>query len=164
MLIRQGRETLLRLFTVHARITHGNFASCLHIMSTLKSNFWSVAHTPAPPPYPPPPHKHTHTHPCMHLTNFHLVAVNVDYTVSKTMIQRLKENLHPTALKQQLFTGHRNNITKELVQKQIRSKHIKGSKECRLLEQNTTCKFSGQSALSSYKMTLKQQLNGEKQF
>ena len=37
-----------------------------------------------------------------------------------------------------------------------RSKHIKGSKEL--------CKFSGKSPLSSYKTTLKQQLNGEKRW
>ena len=42
------------------------------------------------------------------------------------------------------------------------SKHIKGSKECCFLGQNTTCKFS--SYLSSYKTTLKQQLDGEKQW
>ena len=35
-------------------------------------------------------------------------------------------------------------------------------KERYLLGQNTTSKFSGQSSLSSYKTTLKQQLNGEK--
>ena len=39
--------------------------------------------------------------------------------------------------------------------------HIKGQKECYSLWQNTTCEFSGWSLLSSYKMTLKQQLNGE---
>ena len=36
---------------------------------------------------------------------------------------------------------------------------MKGSKERYLLGQNTTCEFSGQSPLSSYKMTLKQQFN-----
>ena len=39
----------------------------------------------------------------------------------------------------------------------------KGSQVRCLLGQNTTCEFSGQSPLSGYKMTLKQQLNGEKQ-
>jgi len=42
-----------------------------------------------------------------------------------------------------------------------RSKHVKGSKECYLLGQNTRRKSSGQSLLSSYKTTLKQQLNSE---
>ena len=38
----------------------------------------------------------------------------------------------------------------------------KGSQERYLLGQNKTSKFSRQSSLSSYKMTLKHQLNGEK--
>ena len=42
-----------------------------------------------------------------------------------------------------------------------RSKQVKGSKERYLLGQNTTCRFSTWSPLSSYKTTLKQQLNGE---
>ena len=41
-------------------------------------------------------------------------------------------------------------------------KHIKGEKERYLLWQNTTCEFSGDTLLSSYKTTVKQQLNGEK--
>ena len=41
-------------------------------------------------------------------------------------------------------------------------KHIKGSKQWYFLEQDSTCKFSGQFLLSRYKTTLKQQLNGEK--
>ena len=43
-----------------------------------------------------------------------------------------------------------------------RSKHIKCSKDRYLLGQKTTCQFSGQSPLSSYKTTLKQQLKGDK--
>ena len=50
-----------------------------------------------------------------------------------------------------LTTGH-------LVLVYLRSKQIKGSNELYLSGQNTTCK----SPLSSYKTTLKQQLNGEK--
>ena len=42
------------------------------------------------------------------------------------------------------------------------TKHTKGSKECYLLGQYITCKFSRQSPLSSYKTTFKQQLNDEK--
>ena len=42
------------------------------------------------------------------------------------------------------------------------SKHIKGSKQCYLLGQNTTCKFLVLSPLSTYKTTLTQQLNGKK--
>jgi len=49
-----------------------------------------------------------------------------------------------------------------MVQIGAKSKHIKASKERYILGQNTTCKFSGQSLLSRYKMTLKQQFNGEK--
>ena len=45
-----------------------------------------------------------------------------------------------------------------------RSKHVKGLKARYLLGQNTTCEFSGYSPLSSYKTTLKQQLNGEKRW
>ena len=41
---------------------------------------------------------------------------------------------------------------------------MKVSKECYLVGQNTTCKFWGWSPLSGYKTTLKQQLNGEKQW
>ena len=41
----------------------------------------------------------------------------------------------------------------------MRSKHIKGSKGCYPVGWNTICKFWGQSPLSSYKTTLKQQLN-----
>ena len=44
---------------------------------------------------------------------------------------------------------------------QTRSKLVKGSKEHYLLGQNTACTFSGSYPLSSYKTTLKQQLNGE---
>ena len=42
------------------------------------------------------------------------------------------------------------------------SKHIKGSKESCLLEQDKTSNSSGLSPLSGYKTTLKQQLNGQK--
>ena len=44
----------------------------------------------------------------------------------------------------------------------VRSKDMKGCKECCLLGWNTTCTFFGKSPLSSYKTTLKQKLNGEK--
>ena len=47
----------------------------------------------------------------------------------------------------------------------MRSKHMKGWKECYLLEEEKKkkrCTFLGQSSLSSYKITLKQQLNGDK--
>ena len=47
-------------------------------------------------------------------------------------------------------------------QQKFRSKHIKCSKWCNLLGQNITCKFSGKSPLSSYKITLQQHLNDEK--
>ena len=41
-------------------------------------------------------------------------------------------------------------------------KHIKGSKECYLLGQNTKRKFLGNPLYQANKTTLKQQLNGEK--
>ena len=37
----------------------------------------------------------------------------------------------------------RNSLSVTHIIYQVKSKHIKGSKECCLLEQNTTCKFSG---------------------
>ena len=43
-----------------------------------------------------------------------------------------------------------------------RSKQMKGSEQRHLLEQNATCELSGESPLSSYKTTVKQQINGEK--
>ena len=44
-----------------------------------------------------------------------------------------------------------------------RARNIKGSKECYLLGQNNLHIFGVISPLRSYKTTLKQQLNGEKQ-
>ena len=43
-----------------------------------------------------------------------------------------------------------------------RFKHIKASKECYLLGQNTTCKFSDNPLYQTIKQTLKQQSNSEK--
>ena len=39
---------------------------------------------------------------------------------------------------------------------------MKGSKERCLLGQSAACEFSGQAPVSSYKTTLKEELNGEK--
>ena len=58
--------------------------------------------------------------------------------------------------------GHRRRPVKGTSLLQTGSKHTEGSKERYLLGQNTTREFSGQSPLSSYKTTLKQQLNGGK--
>ena len=57
-----------------------------------------------------------------------------------------------------LTSPNNNNNT----QNPIGSKHIKGSKERYLLEQNTSCDFRDNPVLSSYKTTLEQQLNGAK--
>jgi len=69
----------------------------------------------------------------------------------------------------------RCDMTKQHTAKKKRKKEEKGwmcymqtpkrfKRTLYLLGQNTTCDFSGQSPLTSYKTTLKQQLNGEKRW
>ena len=54
--------------------------------------------------------------------------------------------------------------SKGLYQQQQRSRHMKGSTECYLLGQNTIREFPGWSPLSSYKTTLKQELNSKNKY